>query len=162
MNDYRIEKDAIGELEVPLDVYWGINTQRAVMNFQISGKKFPNDFIHALAQVKKACLIANKAAKLVSQEIFDALETAIDEVIEAIPEPEEPESERVVISADMPVTDLEIDNVSSRQLAAIVEAGVETVGELFDEADALEAVDGIGKATKLRILEAVTAALENQ
>ena len=86
----------------------------------------------------------------------------IDEVIEAIPEPEQPEPERVVISADMPVTDLEIENVSSRQLAAIVEAGVETVGELFDEADALEAVDGIGKATKLRILEAVTAALENQ
>ena len=86
----------------------------------------------------------------------------IDEVIEAIPEPEEPEPERVVISAEMPVTDLEIDNVSDRQLAAIVEAGVETVGELFDEADALEEVPGIGEATKLRILEAVTTALENQ
>lgn len=86
----------------------------------------------------------------------------IDEVIEAIPEPEEPEPERVVISAEMPVTDLKIDGVSSTQLAAIVEAGVETVGELFDKADALEEVDGIGKATKLRILEAVTTALENK
>lgn len=82
MTDYRIEKDAIGETEVPLDVYWGINTQRAIMNFQISGKTFSTEFIRALAQVKKASLIANKAAKLISQEIFEALETAIDEVID--------------------------------------------------------------------------------
>lgn len=84
----------------------------------------------------------------------------IDEVLEALTEPEKPE--RVVISATMPVTDLEIENVSGRQLAAIAEAGIETVGELFDRADALEEVPGIGEATKLRILEAVTAALENQ
>ena len=32
----RLEKDSIGELEVPADVYWGINTQRALMNFKIS------------------------------------------------------------------------------------------------------------------------------
>ncbi len=84
----------------------------------------------------------------------------IDEVIEALPEPEEPE--RVEISASMPVTDLEIDGVSSRQLADIVESGVETVGELFDEAVKLEEVSGVGETTKLRILEAVTTALENQ
>jgi fumarate hydratase class II len=78
----RREKDAIGELDVPADAYWGINTQRAIMNFQISGKKFSTEFIHALAQVKKACLTANKKAKLISQEIFDALDTAIDEVLD--------------------------------------------------------------------------------
>jgi fumarate hydratase class II len=78
----RREKDAIGEHVVPADAYWGINTQRALENFQISGRTFSTDFIHALALVKKACLIANKAEKLVSQEIFDTLETAIDEVLE--------------------------------------------------------------------------------
>jgi fumarate hydratase class II len=78
----RREKDAIGELDVSADVYWGINTQRALMNFQISGRRFSPEFIHALAMVKKACLIANKAEKLISQEIYDALETAIDEVLD--------------------------------------------------------------------------------
>ncbi|MFW9806596.1 MAG: lyase family protein, partial [Candidatus Thorarchaeota archaeon] len=82
MEKTRREKDSIGELDVPANVYWGINTQRAIMNFQISGKTFPSEFIHALAQVKKACLIANKAAKLIPQDIYDALETAIDEVLE--------------------------------------------------------------------------------
>ena len=82
MEKTRREKDAIGELDVPADAYWGINTQRAIMNFQISGKTFSSEFIHALAQVKKASLIANKEANLVSQEIFEALETAIDEVLE--------------------------------------------------------------------------------
>ncbi|MHA2066085.1 MAG: class II fumarate hydratase [Candidatus Thorarchaeota archaeon] len=82
MEKTRREKDAIGELDVPADAYWGINTQRAIMNLQISGKTFSSEFIHSLAQVKKACLIANKVAKLISQEISDALETAIDEVLD--------------------------------------------------------------------------------
>ncbi|MHA2025239.1 MAG: class II fumarate hydratase [Candidatus Thorarchaeota archaeon] len=82
MEKTRREKDAIGELDVSADVYWGINTQRALMNFQISGRRFSPEFIHALAMVKKACLIANKAEKLISQEIYDALETAIDEVLD--------------------------------------------------------------------------------
>ena len=73
MTKYRIEKDAIGELKVPLDVYWGINTQRAIMNFQISGKTFSTEFIHALAQVKKACLIANKKSKMIPEDNFTVL-----------------------------------------------------------------------------------------
>ena len=77
----RRENDSIGELDVPADAYWGINTQRAILNFKISGMKFPQEFIHALAQVKKASLIANKAANLISVEIYDALMTAIDEVL---------------------------------------------------------------------------------
>lgn len=84
----------------------------------------------------------------------------IDEVIEALPEPEEPE--RAIIGASTPVIELEIENVAKRQLAAIAEAGIGTVGELFEQADALEEVPGIGEATKLRILEAVTEVLENQ
>jgi len=80
----RREKDAIGELDVPADVYWGINTQRALMNFQISGRRFSPEFIHALAMVKKACLMANKAEKLISLEVYNALGTAIDEVLDGM------------------------------------------------------------------------------
>jgi len=81
MGTTRREKDSIGELDVPADVYWGINTQRALMNFKISGKTFPKEFILALAQVKKACLIANVAAKKIDTSIGDALGQAVDEII---------------------------------------------------------------------------------
>lgn len=81
MGMVRIEKDALGELEVPADVYWGINTQRALMNFKISGRRFPDEFILALAQVKKACLIANVADKKVDEKLADAINTAIDEIL---------------------------------------------------------------------------------
>ena len=81
MGKTRREKDSIGELDVPTDVYWGINTQRALMNFQISGKSFPEEFIVALAQVKKACLIANVSLKKIDKRIGNALEQAVDEII---------------------------------------------------------------------------------
>ena len=82
MEKTRREKDSIGELDVPVEAYWGINTQRAIMNFKISGRAFSPEFIHSLAQVKKACLIANKAAKLIPDDIASAVESAIDEVLE--------------------------------------------------------------------------------
>jgi fumarate hydratase class II len=82
MEKMRREKDSIGELDVPADVYWGINTQRAIMNFRISGRTFPLEFIHSLAQVKKACFTANNAAKQIPDDIASAVETAIDEVLE--------------------------------------------------------------------------------
>jgi hypothetical protein len=84
----------------------------------------------------------------------------IDEVIEVVPEPEEPEQAR--ISASTPVVELEIEGVTQGQLQAIAGSGIGTVEELFDKTDELEGVSGIGEATKLRILAALTEALENQ
>jgi fumarate hydratase, class II len=81
MGKTRREKDSIGELDVPADVYWGINTQRALMNFQISGKPLPREFILALAKVKKACLNANRIAEKIDKTISDALGQAVDEII---------------------------------------------------------------------------------
>lgn len=79
--NYRVEKDMLGELEVPIEVYWGINTQRAIQNFQISGKKFPTIFITSLAQVKKACLLANMELGLVNKENGDAILQALNEIL---------------------------------------------------------------------------------
>jgi len=79
--NYRVEKDVLGEMEVPSDVYWGINTQRALQNFQISGKKFPKIFIISLAQVKKACLLANVELGLIDKEIGGAIEQAVTEIL---------------------------------------------------------------------------------
>ncbi|MHA2294414.1 MAG: class II fumarate hydratase [Candidatus Hodarchaeales archaeon] len=77
----RTEKDVLGELEVPVDAYWGINTQRAIKNFQISGKEFPEVFITSLVMVKKAGLLANRDLNLISKDKSDALEQAIDDIL---------------------------------------------------------------------------------
>jgi len=78
----RIEKDVLGELEVPAEVYWGINTQRALENFHISGKQFPKSFIIALAQVKKAALLANRDLKQISDTDAKAILQALNELIQ--------------------------------------------------------------------------------
>lgn len=81
-NKTRIEKDVLGELEVPDNVYWGINTQRALENFKISGKRFPSIFIVSLAQVKKACLLANLELQLIETKSGKALLQAISEIVD--------------------------------------------------------------------------------
>jgi len=78
---FRIEKDVLGELKVPNNVYWGINTQRAIQNFKISGKKFPPIFLKSLAQLKKSCLLANMELDLIDDEKADAILKALDEII---------------------------------------------------------------------------------
>ncbi|MFW9828166.1 MAG: class II fumarate hydratase [Candidatus Thorarchaeota archaeon] len=80
--NFRIEKDVLGEVEVPNDVYWGINTQRAISKFQISNKRFPEIFILSLAQLKKACLLANIELGLIENTNADAIIKAIDEILE--------------------------------------------------------------------------------
>ncbi|MBY9000446.1 MAG: class II fumarate hydratase [Candidatus Heimdallarchaeota archaeon] len=79
--EVRIEKDVLGEVEVPIEAYWGINTQRAILNFQISGKQFPSSFIISLATVKKACLQANISLKQIDEELGEACTQAVDEII---------------------------------------------------------------------------------
>ena len=79
---FRIEKDVLGELEIPSNVYWGINTQRAIENFQISGKKFPKVFIISLAQVKKASLLANLELDLIDKENGNAILQAVNEILD--------------------------------------------------------------------------------
>ena len=59
MSAYRIEKDSMGELQVPEEAAYGAQTQRAVDNFPISGITLPKTFIQALALVKQACANAN-------------------------------------------------------------------------------------------------------
>ncbi|UCC18474.1 MAG: class II fumarate hydratase [Promethearchaeota archaeon] len=79
---FRTEKDVLGELEVPSNVYWGINTQRAINNFQISGKTFPKIFITSLAQIKKACLLTNIELGLINKDNGNVILQAINEIIE--------------------------------------------------------------------------------
>ena len=77
----RKEKDALGELDVPADVYWGINTERAIRNFKISERQMPEEFIIALALVKKACLLANIDSGGIDEEMGKVMLKAIDEIL---------------------------------------------------------------------------------
>ena len=80
-DDVRIERDSLGEVEVPSDAYWGAQTQRAVENFPISGLTFGRRFVRALGIVKKAAAAANRDLGLLDDEIADAIIEAADEVI---------------------------------------------------------------------------------
>jgi fumarate hydratase class II len=78
----RIEKDTMGEMEVPADAYWGASTQRAVLNFPISNLRYPPDFVHILGQVKRAAAQANADLGLLDKSIADAIVKAATEVVD--------------------------------------------------------------------------------
>ncbi|RLM53597.1 class II fumarate hydratase [Halobellus sp. Atlit-31R] len=80
-DEYRIERDSLGEMHVPADAYWGAQTQRAVENFPISGIEFGRRFVRALGVVKKAAAQANRDLDLLDAETADAIVAAADEVI---------------------------------------------------------------------------------
>ncbi|WP_312908974.1 class II fumarate hydratase [Natronosalvus caseinilyticus] len=80
-DEFRMEEDSLGEMQVPADAYWGAQTQRAVENFPISGITFGRRFVRALGVVKKAAAQANRDLELIDDEIADAIVEAADEVI---------------------------------------------------------------------------------
>ncbi|KSU87506.1 aspartate ammonia-lyase [Bacillus sp. VT 712] len=77
----RIEKDFLGEKELPKDVYYGVQTMRAVENFPITGYKVNKEMIRALAMIKKAAAMANMDTKRLYDGIGSAIVQAADEVI---------------------------------------------------------------------------------
>jgi len=79
-NSFRIERDSMGELQVPADALWGAQTQRAVQNFPISGIALPRAFIGALALVKQAAARANTRLELLDAQIAQAIDAAAADV----------------------------------------------------------------------------------
>ena len=82
---YRIEKDTMGEINVPHDALWGAQTQRALENFKISGIKFAfpfgRSFIEALGVIKFAAAASNQKLKLLDSRKAKAIKTASKEVL---------------------------------------------------------------------------------
>jgi len=76
----RIERDSMGEMEVPVDALYGASTQRAVLNFPISGQRFPRRFIRALALIKQAAAETNAELGLLDPEVGAAISAAAAEV----------------------------------------------------------------------------------
>src|SRR6266851_1274800 len=76
----RVERDSMGEIEVPADAYYGASTQRAVINFPISGQRFPRRFIQALGLVKRAAAEVNGELGLLEPKVAEAIARAAQEV----------------------------------------------------------------------------------
>ena len=82
MTEKRIERDSMGEFEVPVDAYYGAQTMRAVVNFPISDLRFPRSFIRALANVKLAAAHTNADLGLLDSDISAAIAAAAQEIAE--------------------------------------------------------------------------------
>ena len=81
--NYRTEKDTMGEVQVPADKYWGAQTQRSLMNFQIGpSASMPVEIIHAFGYLKKATAIINAKLGLLSNDKLELICTISDEIIE--------------------------------------------------------------------------------
>ena len=78
--DYRVEKDSMGELRVPAEALWGAQTQRAVQNFPISGRAMPPGFIAAVGLVKWAAAGANQELGLLEPAVAAAIREAAEAV----------------------------------------------------------------------------------
>jgi aspartate ammonia-lyase len=77
----RTEKDPLGPLEVPADAYYGVQTQRAIKNFPISGRRPDIALVRAAVQVKKAAARANRQTGRLSEDLASAIIQAADEVL---------------------------------------------------------------------------------
>lgn len=79
---FRIETDTMGQVKVPVEAYYGAQTQRAVENFPISGIKFQRSFIKALGLIKYAAADVNGSLKLLDGKISGAIKKAAQEIID--------------------------------------------------------------------------------
>ncbi|MCX8028961.1 MAG: class II fumarate hydratase [Brevinematales bacterium] len=78
---YRIEKDTLGDVKVPSDVYWGAQTQRALDNFRISPYKMPKEIITSIAIVKYASAEVNSELGLLDKRFADSIKQSAEEII---------------------------------------------------------------------------------
>src|SRR5260370_11109620 len=77
---FRTEHDSMGEVLVPADALWGAQTQRAVVNFPISGTRLPRTLIEALASIKGAAALVNAELGVLDVDLAEAIYDAATEV----------------------------------------------------------------------------------
>jgi fumarate hydratase class II len=77
----RIEKDTMGEIEVPLDAYWAAQTQRSIQNFKIGEEKMPYEITRAFSYLKKAVALVNKDLGKLDAKKADAIAAAADDML---------------------------------------------------------------------------------
>ncbi len=78
---FRIEKDTMGEMQVPSDKYWAAQTQRSVHNFEIGNEKMPIEVVYGFANLKKACALVNQELGRLDDEKTAAITKACDAIL---------------------------------------------------------------------------------
>ncbi len=78
----RLEKDSVGTLEIPIDAYYGVQSYRAKINFQITGKRMISEMIASLAEIKKTAAITNFFDGQLKEELYKAIVNACEYIIE--------------------------------------------------------------------------------
>ncbi|TCI56674.1 class II fumarate hydratase [Exiguobacterium sp. SH5S13] len=79
--DYRIERDTMGEINVPASAKWGAQTQRSLENFKIGTEKMPLEVVHAFAILKKGAALANAELGVLEQGKADIIAEVADEIV---------------------------------------------------------------------------------
>ena len=80
--DYRIEKDTMGEVQVPADKYWGAQTQRSKENFKIGDGRMPIEIVKAFGYLKKAAAATNMELGVLSEVKANLIMDVCDEIID--------------------------------------------------------------------------------
>src|SRR3990167_218825 len=81
MKKERIERDTLGDIAVPIDKYWGAQTQRSTLNFAIGHEKMPREVIYSIALVKKAAAMVNAELGLLPEEKKELICIVSDEIL---------------------------------------------------------------------------------
>jgi len=81
--EYRVERDTMGEVQVPADKYWGAQTQRSKLNFKIGGDnmRMPMEIVHAFAVLKKSAAQANAELGVLDQSKSNLISKVCDEIV---------------------------------------------------------------------------------
>ena len=79
--EFRIEKDTMGDVQVPIEKYWGAQTQRSKDNFKIGGQLMPTEIIEAFAILKKSCAFANNELGVLDTEKTNLIAKVCDEIL---------------------------------------------------------------------------------
>ncbi len=78
---FRIEKDTMGEMQVPSDKYWAAQTQRSVHNFEIGNEKMPIEVVYGFANLKKACALVNQELGRMDDDKTEAIAKACETIL---------------------------------------------------------------------------------
>ena len=82
MTKYRIEKDSMGDVQVPDEKYWGAQTQRSYQNFRIGTERIPTEIIRSFALLKQACAMANFSFGKLDEKRYLAIYHACEDILD--------------------------------------------------------------------------------
>ena len=142
---FRSEKDTMGAVNVPIDAYWGAQTERSRNNFKIGGETLPQPLIEAMALVKKAAAITNAKLGRISDDKRDLIVQAADEIING-----------ALVKKAAAITNAKLGRISDDKRDLIVQAADEIInGALRDQFPLVVWQTGSGTQSNMNMNEVI-------